>query len=36
MELEAFINGIEVLPPLDLDVLAFALDDACQDRGGHW
>lgn len=36
MELEAFINGIEVLPPLDLDVLAFALDDACQDRGGRW
>lgn len=35
MELDAFINGIEVLTPLDLDLLACALDDARQDRGGH-
>ncbi|MFF2347023.1 hypothetical protein [Pseudarthrobacter sp. NPDC058119] len=27
MEFEAFINGIEVLPPLDLDALAFVRDD---------
>lgn len=36
IELDAFINGIEVLTALDLEVLACALDDARQDRGGHW
>lgn len=36
MEFDAFINGIEVLAPLDLDVLACALDEARQDTGGHW
>lgn len=36
MEFDAFINGIEVLAPLDLEVLACALDDARQDRDGQW
>lgn len=36
MEFDAFIHGIEGLAPVDLAVLASALDDARRDFGGHW
>lgn len=36
MEFDAFIHGIDGLAPVDLVLLASALDDARRDLGGHW